>query len=234
MTVRRDLAAMEEQGVLMRTHGGCTLQSPMVRDLSFSEKDALRARQKAAIAREAVRLIKPGQSLFIDTGTTVLHFVRALPENYNLQIFTNNLRVAMDLFSRPGFEVNVFGGRLASISPDLVGDVALTRAGEYQLDVAIMGTDAIDPVRGETYAADIPTANLDRMVQRQANRVVILGDSSKMGKRSLALVARLQQGIILITDDGASPRDLALLRKTGAEIVAVKSAEDPANGHGEL
>ena len=77
MTVRRDLAAMEAEGVLVRTHGGAAYQAPMVRDLSFSEKDALQAREKSAIAREAVKLLHPGASLFIDTGTTALHFARA-------------------------------------------------------------------------------------------------------------------------------------------------------------
>lgn len=82
----------------------------------------MQAREKSGIAREAVSLLHPGASLFIDTGTTALHFARALPKTLDLRIFTNNLRVAMDLFSREGFEVNVFGGTLAQNSPDLVGE----------------------------------------------------------------------------------------------------------------
>ncbi len=223
MTVRRDLAAMEEEGVLVRTHGGAAYQAPMVRDLSFSEKDAMQAREKSGIAREAVKLLHPGASLFIDTGTTALHFARALPKTLDLRIFTNNLRVAMDLFSREGFEVNVFGGTLAQNSPDLVGETALIRAQEFRVDIAFFGADAIDPRRGEIYAANIPTANLDKTVQRQAEKLVVLADSTKIGKHSVALVARLNERIILVTDDGASSRDIANLRKHGAEVRVVKT-----------
>ncbi len=219
MTVRRDLIVMEAEGLLVRTHGGCTYQSPMVRDLSFSEKDLLMARQKAGIAREAARLVRPGSTLFIDTGTTALHFARALPASLDVRVFTNNLRVAMDLFSRDGFEVFVYGGQLARTSPDLVGEISLTRAQEFQLDLAVLGTDAIDPVRGEAYAADIRTASLDRAVLRQAAHAMVLGDSSKLGKHSLALVITLGRGVTFITDDGAPARDLAALRRTGADIV---------------
>ena len=223
MTVRRDLAAMEEEGVLVRTHGGAAYQAPMVRDLSFSEKDALYAREKSAIAAEAAKLLYAGASIFIDTGTTALHFARALPATLDLHIFTNNLRVAMDLFSREGFEVNVYGGRLALNSPDLVGETALTRAQEFRIDIAFFGADAIDPRRGEIYAADIPTAHLDKTVHRQTEKLVILADSSKIGKHSIALVARLEEKIVLVTDDGASARDLASLRKFGADIRVVKT-----------
>ncbi len=226
MTIRRDLAAMEEMGVLVRTHGGCTLSSPMVRELSFSEKDSLNARQKAAIARAAAARVKHGAAIFIDTGTTTLHFARALPTTKDLRIFTNNLRVAMELFSRDGFEVNVLGGRLARNSPDLVGEAAIMRAQEFQLDMAVLGTDAVDPVRGETYSAELPTANLDRTIQRHASQVVILADSSKLGKHSLALVCTLAEGVTLVTDDGASPRDITALRRTGAEIVVAPCESD--------
>jgi DeoR family transcriptional regulator, aga operon transcriptional repressor len=227
MTVRRDLTAMEVEGVLVRTHGGCNLQSPMARDLSFSEKDALCARQKAAIAREAARRVEPGSSLFIDTGTTALHFARALPNTLSLRVFTNNLRVAMDLFGREGFEVIVYGGRLATQSPDLVGEIALGRVRDYRLNVAVLGADGIDPGRGEIYGADMHASSLDRLVLGQSERSMVLADSSKIGRVSLSLITRLRTGITLVTDSGALPRDLRLLEETEAEIVV---AEVPEKG----
>lgn len=227
MTVRRDLSAMEGEGVLVRTHGGCTLQSPMARELSFSEKDALRARQKAAIAREAARRIEPGASLFIDTGTTALHFARALPGAQGLRIFTNNLRVAMDLFGREGFEVIVYGGRLATQSPDLVGEIALGRVREYRLDVAALGADGVDPARGEVYGADMHASSVDRLVLGQAASSLVLADSSKIGRVSLSLIVRLRAGVTLVTDNEASPSDLRLLEDTGAVIIVADVPQSP-------
>jgi DeoR family transcriptional regulator, fructose operon transcriptional repressor len=227
MTVRRDLGALEEEGVLVRTHGGCTVQAPMVRELSFSEKDALRARQKAAIARAAVERIAPESSVYIDTGTTTLHFARALPSHLRLRIFTNNLRVAMDLFGREGIEVVVYGGRLRQSSPDLAGEIALGRVQEYRLDVAVLGADAVDTGRGEVYGADMLTTSLDRAVLRQSSRALILADSSKLGKHSLSLVTKLHAGIALITDDEADPQDVRALQQTDADIVvAVTDSEE--------
>jgi len=213
MTVRRDLGALEEEGVLVRTHGGCTVQAPMVRELSFSEKDALR--------------IAPESSVYIDTGTTTLHFARALPSHLRLRIFTNNLRVAMDLFGREGIEVVVYGGRLRQSSPDLAGEIALGRVQEYRLDVAVLGADAVDTGRGEVYGADMLTTSLDRAVLRQSSRALILADSSKLGKHSLSLVTKLHAGIALITDDEADPQDVRALQQTDADIVvAVTDSEE--------
>ncbi|HIJ72999.1 MAG TPA: DeoR family transcriptional regulator [Candidatus Hydrogenedentes bacterium] len=226
MTVRRDLASLEQEGVVLRTHGGCVIQSPMVPELSFTEKDALRGKQKAAVARAAVKHVRAACSIFIDTGTTALHFARALSDDMGLRVFTNNLRVAMELFSRDAFEVIVYGGVLAKRSPDLAGELSLTRIREFRLDLAILGADAIDTTRGHVYAADIPTAQLDALVAEQASKVMILADSSKLDKHSLALVTTLGPGITLVTDNEASRSSLARLRRTGADIVIAEYEHD--------
>jgi DeoR/GlpR family transcriptional regulator of sugar metabolism len=196
----------------------------MVRQLSFSERDSLRGDEKSAIAAEAVKLVEPGSALFVDTGTTALHFARVLPATLDLRVFTNNLRVAMDLFGRPGFEVIVYGGRLAGHSPDLVGEIALTRVQDFRLDLAILGADAVDPARGEIFASDIPTASLDRAVLRQAAKVAVLADSTKLRRQSLAAITQLTEGLTLVTDSGASPQDIEMLQATGAEITIAGAA----------
>lgn len=219
MTIRRDLTAMEEKGLLLRTHGGATVQSPMVRELSFSEKDARFAAEKAAIARTAVGYIEPESSIAISTGTTCLHFARAMPSNLNLSIYTNNLRVAMELFGRDGFNVTLFGGHLARRSPDLYGEIAISRIQEYRLDIAILGVDAIDTARGEAYGAAQTVVDVDRAVLRQSTTAIILADSSKIGKHSHTLLTKLTGDITLITDSGILPEDYSALLETRAEIV---------------
>jgi len=221
-TVRSDLAEMQRTGMLVRTSGGCTFQPTVVHESSLLEKDELHAVQKMAIAREAVKLVRKNQSLFISSGTTPVHFARALPDYYDLRIFTNNLRVAVDLFSRPGFEVNIFGGMLVKDRPELVGELASRAAEDFRFDTAFMGADAIDPVRGEAYSASIPPVSLIHAVQRQADALVTLADSSKFGVRGLSLVARLREGTTLVTDDGISEQDLINLRKAGGEVIVAR------------
>ena len=127
----------------------------------------------------------------------------------------------MELFDREGIKVIVYGGALAPQSPDLTGDIALTRIQDFRIDVAVMGADALDVARGEFYCADTGTAMLSRQAQRQARRTFLLLDNSKFGKHSLAMVGRLGDNITLITDDRISEEDQQLVRDTSAELVIV-------------
>lgn len=221
MTIRRDLSALEAAGVLTRTHGGCVLHSPFVAEQSFPLKLRLNQPQKAAIAHAAVRLLKPGNAVYLDTGTTALHVARALPPDVDLRVFTNNLRVALELMGRRGTSVVVYGGTLGGLSPDLSGELALTQMQQFRLDVAVVGGDALDVERGEFYGADAETAVLSRTAQRQAEHVVVTMDSSKIGKRGLAVAGRLQPGVTLITDDRLSRAARAAIRAAGATLICV-------------
>jgi DeoR/GlpR family transcriptional regulator of sugar metabolism len=225
MTIRRDLAHLEESGFLLRTHGGCVIQSPMAPELSFSEKDALCAPQKEAIAREAVLHLEPGSTIFIDTGTTMVHLARALPPGLGLRVFTNNLRVATELFGRTDLEVFVYGGQLSVRSPDLVGEIALSNAEGFRLDMALLGADAIDTHSGGLYAANIAAATLDAAVVRQASRVMILADSGKLDRTSSVRVLVIDERVTLITDNGAALDAVSRLRQRGARVMTMASSE---------
>ena len=222
MTIRRDLAGLETMGVLTRTHGGCVLQSSFVAELPFPSKQRMHQAQKAAIAREAVRLLKRGQSLYLDTGTTALQVARALPSDLDLRVFTNNLRVAMELLGRGFANVMVYGGMLTGRSPDLAGEVAMAQMQQFRLDVAIVGGDALDVTRGEFYGADTETAQMSRVAQRQADRVFVAMDSSKIGKRGLAVAGRLGPGTTLITDDEVGRAARAAIDASGARLICAK------------
>ncbi len=219
MTIRRDLTAMEQSGVLTRTHGGCVLRSPYVAELSYDEKREQHPLQKLAIARAAVALMKPGFAIYLDTGTTAVQVARLLPTGFELRVFTNNLTIALELFNREGVEVLVYGGVLARRNPDLTGELALARIREYRLDMAIVGADAVDLERAEFYAAEPGTAALSRAVQQQADQAILLVDSSKFGKRGHACVGRIGRDLTVITDSLASDDALATLRATGADLI---------------
>jgi len=221
MTIRRDLDAMAATGVLVRTHGGCVLQAPMVREFTFSEKIRLNAAQKTAIARAAVALLETGQTAYLDTGTTALHVARELPRDAHLRVVTNNLRVAMELFGQGDIEVIVPGGTLGKKSPDLTGPLHAAALSGLHFDVAFLGADAIDVARGELFAADLQTAQLSRTAQGRSDKVVFLADATKVNRKGLAGVGRIRKGTILITDTGIDARDLRRLRKSGAEIITV-------------
>ena len=222
MTIRRDLSGLEADGVLTRTHGGCVLHSPFVAELSFPLKRRMRQAQKTAIAREAVNLLKRCQSIYLDTGTTALQVARALSPNLELTVYTNNLCVATELMGRRGLRVVVYGGVLTGKSPDLAGEIAMAQVQKFRLDVAIVGGDALDVKRGEFYSADIETALMSRVAQRQVDRVLMAMDSSKIGKRGLAVVGKLGPGMTLITDDEVGQAERTAIRATGAKLICAK------------
>lgn len=224
MTIRRDLEALERDGLLLRVHGGCVLPgSSPARERSFSEKAGQHVPQKQAIARQVARLLRTGASVYLDTGTTCAHVARLLPAESGLRVVTNNLRAAMDLCGRRGVELHVCGGRLAPASPDLIGAAAVARLLEERVDVAVVGADAVDPATAEFGAADAETATLSRAAVRQAGRVIVAADSSKLGHTCRAISGRLTRGVTLVTDAGASPAQRRALAKTGAQIVYAKA-----------
>jgi DeoR family fructose operon transcriptional repressor len=219
MTIRRDLGAMERAGVLTRTHGGCVPRASFVSELPFDEKDRQQPAEKHAIAREAVRRLKPGERIYLDTGTTAVHVARLLPTGQQLHVFTNNLLVAMELFGRASIEVVVFGGALGSHSPELVGELALDRIHDFRFDVAVLGADAVDAGRGEFYSADLRTAMLSQAAQEQTLQTIVLADSTKFGKHSHIVAGRLTAETVLITDQKLDGPQRAALEASGAEIV---------------
>lgn len=226
MTIRRDLAEMQAAGLLLRVHGGCVLPAAFAREMSFSEKAGRNRSEKQAIARKAVTFLEANSSIYLDTGTTVAEIGRLLPAGQSLRVFTNNLRMAMDLFGRQDVEVHVYGGLLAARSPDLVGDAAAVRVSEFRTDWAIVGADAVDPETGEFYAADLDTAVLSRSAQRQAARIMVVADSSKFGRRGVAVTGRLERGVILITDRSLPSSVRRKIERRGARVITVSPSPE--------
>lgn len=224
MTIRRDLASLEAQGVVTRTHGGCVLRSPLVayvHEKPFAEKSRQRLLQKSAIARAAVARIADGSSVYLDTGTTAIQVARHLRAT-SCTVFTNNLWAALELFGKSLVATVVFGGTFAGGSPDLQGEMAVQQIGQYTYDMAILGGDALDPDMGELFAADLGTAALSRAAQRRSARVLIAMDSSKIGKTSLSVVRTLQKGDLLITDSRLSVADRSKIRRRGVDVRVVR------------
>ena len=219
MTIRRDFTALEKAGVLTRTHGGCVSRSAFVQEVPFSSKERKQQRQKVAIAQAVIPLIRSGMTIYLDTGTTAVRVAGLLPESLRLRVFTNNLRVAMELFGRAGVEVVVYGGTLAPKSPDLVGEVGITRIHDFRIDLAIMGADALNAELGEFYSADLATAMLSRAAQGRAAETLVVLDGSKFGKQSLAVVGRLDEQVTVVTDASSPEADRRRLLEFGTRVI---------------
>ncbi|MFF3494634.1 DeoR/GlpR family DNA-binding transcription regulator [Streptomyces sp. NPDC002795] len=217
-TVRRDLALLEQRGELARVHGGATSrQAPVGEEAPFTERSGTQAAQKEAIGRAAAALIKPGQTVIIDVGTTALEVARALPADHTGVIATPSLLVAAEASTRPGVEVLVSGGRLRA------GDLACSNAqavgffADLRADVAFIGSGGISDFGLTDYHLDEVATR--RAILANTTSSCVLGDSSKFGRTAAHRVCGLDGFDTLITDRAADTELGAALMQAGVNLV---------------
>ncbi|MGO9200382.1 MAG: DeoR/GlpR family DNA-binding transcription regulator [Limisphaerales bacterium] len=197
-TVRRDLDQLERSGVIRRVHGGAVSVESRLEEPVFEDKTSLAVREKRRIAEAALTLIEPGDTIYLDGGSTVLELARLLRERTNLTVVTNSLHAAHELAGR-GPRLIVIGGELRRLSQTLVGPLTRLVLDGLHLDKAFMGTIGFALQEGLT-TTDPSEAFTKQLVMAQARQVILLADSSKAGKVSFASAGRWDGVHVLITD----------------------------------
>lgn len=199
MTIRRDLDALENQGKLLRVHGGAIAREQLAYELSFKEKEGKNSAAKKAIGEAAAALVSPTDVVFIDTGSTALAVARAVRRQSARVVVTCNMAAALEFVGSKDIRILVTGGELSSNSPDLYGEWALQVLSTISVDIAFFGCDAVDPASG-VYAADTRSAAVTRTVLARAQASYLVADSSKFGKRAMCMIAEPRTLTGAITD----------------------------------
>ena len=210
-TVRRDLEQMEQQGRLRRVHGGAVAVQSRMEEPLFDDKAAIAAKQKAAIAKAALSFVKDNDSIFLDGGSTVLALARLVADRKNLTVVTNSLRVATAL-SGGGPRLFIVGGEFRPLSQVFVGPLTRPLLEQLRVDVAFMGTIGLSDTDGIT-TTDPREAFTKELVMAHAEKVALLADSTKIGKVSFVRFGSLADVEVLVTDRGASEKDVRSIRK---------------------
>lgn len=226
-TVRRDLALLEGQRLLERTHGGAVSQGVLY-ELPLRYKTNRQPDQKRRIAKEAASRVREGWAVALTGGTTTTEVARALVDNPRLTIVTNALNIASEIAVRPNLKLVVTGGVARPESYELVGPIAEASLEGLNLDIAFMAVDGISPRAGLTTHHEIE-AGTDRALMARAERAVVVADSSKIGQVAFARICELSEVDELITDDGADPAALDAIREAGVQVTVVAS-DATANG----
>jgi DeoR family fructose operon transcriptional repressor len=216
MTIRRDLQALEEQGLVESVHGGArsSPQSPF--ELSFAQRELVDAEAKRAIGRLAASLVADGEAVALDGSTTTVQVARNLVGRHHLTVVTNGLKAAMELGHRPGIDVILTGGQLHQTA-SLVGPFA--RATVEQLRVAWFFlsttgiTDGLDLTGPSEFDAEVKTAMMGI-----ARRVVLVANSAKFGRESYIRVAPLSAIDEVVTDSAISKEWMERIRESGARL----------------
>jgi DeoR/GlpR family transcriptional regulator of sugar metabolism len=216
-TVRRDLDQLESSGAIRRVHGGAVSVESRLDEPVFADKTSLAAREKRRIAEAALAFIGPGDTVYLDGGSTVLELARLLRERTNLTVVTNSLYAAHELSGR-GPRLILIGGELRRLSQTVVGPLTRLVLSELHVDKAFMGTIGFTLKEGLT-TTDPGEAFTKELVMGQARQVIVLADSSKAGKLSFARAGSWENIHVLITDKQVEKNFAKELVKTGIKLV---------------
>ena len=219
-TVRRDLAVLERAGMLRRVHGGAVPAGALTYvETALGERHGTRSEQKRKIAAAALDLLPgTGGSLLLDGGSSVAALAELLPTDRRLLVATQSVPLAARLAVTPGVDLHVLGGRVRGVTQCAVGERTVATLGDLRADVAVVGTNGMTPEHGFT-TPDEAEASVKRAMIRAAQKVVVLADSSKMGREHLVRFATPADVDVLVTDAEAAPADLARLEDAGIEVV---------------
>jgi DeoR family transcriptional regulator, aga operon transcriptional repressor len=221
VTARNDLNALSEIGAVVRTRGGALAQRDD-EDLPIGVKQTLRRAEKMRIAEAAVKLIGEGQTIVLDSGTTTAEIAKRIRglKLQSVNVITNALNIAVLLAGAPHVTLVMLGGVLRPSSYSLGGPQAEAALQGLHADILFLGCDGLDPEIG-VMTPHLLEARLNSRMLEIARSVVVVGDSSKIGRRSLSVIAKIEQVDRIITDAGAAPETVEALRARGAQVELV-------------
>jgi DeoR family transcriptional regulator, aga operon transcriptional repressor len=218
VTIRTDLAALEADGELERTHGGA-LSRREDDDQPIAVKQTLHHAEKVRIAKVAAELIQDGETIILDSGTTTAEIAKQIRklEVHSINVITNALNIASLLADIPAVRLIMPGGILRPESNSLSGHIAEAALANLQADRLFLGADGLDPEIG-VMTPHLPEAQLNAKMIEISRQVIAVADSSKLMRRNISLIARVEQLHMLITDTGANPDVVAELQRRGVEV----------------
>ena len=220
VTIRKDLRLLEDKKLLFRTHGGATINNPYTIERPVNEKESLQSDEKMKIGAEAAGSIQENDSVIIASGTTVLALAKKIPVKKNLTVITASLQVALELIDHSGIEVIQLGGILRKSSSSVTGPYAQKILTDFFCSKLFLGVDGIDLEFGLTTTSALE-AHLNRQMIEVSQKVIVLSDSTKFGKRGFGRICGLEEVDQVITDAGISDHFVNQLESRGIEVTIV-------------
>ena len=218
-TVRRDFEQLEKEGLLKRVYGGATFVGPNRGvEPPYTSREHLNPEAKHAIGRACAGLVRDGETLLLDVGTTVLEVARNLVHRRNLTVITNSLRAANALVSQPSIRVYLLGGAYRDGEFSTSGHIAHVALSDFHVDKAIVGAGGITLEVGVTDYHE-PEARLRRMMAEHAGQVIVAADHSKFGVVALVKCLPPEMIDLCVTDSGLPEAVARQFEERGIEII---------------
>ncbi|WP_139997272.1 DeoR/GlpR family DNA-binding transcription regulator [Paenibacillus paridis] len=195
MTLRRDLEKLEQTGLLKRTYGGAILSS---KEVALPERSIVNMDEKEQIGQAAARLIAPGESVFIDSGSTTLQIIRYLPVQAPITVVTNAIHVAAELAEK-NISTVVIGGVLVNTTNAMAGTAAIEAISKLAFDKVFLGTTGLSLLHGFSNS-NMLEAEIKRISILRAKESYIVMDHTKFGQSALFSYSALEDITAIITD----------------------------------
>jgi len=220
VTIRGDLDALAGSGSLIRSHGGALKRTEAVEDVPIAVKETLHHAEKVRIGQVAARMIRDGETILLDSGTTTAEIARQIRtlKLQSLNVITNALNIAMEVATIPFVRLIMIGGILRQMSYSLAGPPAEQTLRQVHADRLFLGVDGLDPDIGYM-TPDVLEAQLNAIMIQVSREVVVVADSSKFQRRSLSVIGPIDAAHKIITDGGVSPEAVVAVRDRNVEVI---------------
>jgi DeoR/GlpR family transcriptional regulator of sugar metabolism len=226
MTIRRDLRILSDQGLLQRVHGGAMTRRSRSYEPPFMLRAAANTNSKISIAVEAARLVREGDSIALDVGTTTLEIARQIVGIRNVTILTSSVPIANILADAPDIHLILTGGIVRKQERSMIGDIAVNTFRGFHVDRAFVGIGGLHLQAGLT-EYNLEDAVVKRALIENAEQVIIAADSSKLDRTCFASVAKLSMVDVLVTDANAPKEFLQELNRMGIEVIVAPIENEP-------
>jgi DeoR/GlpR family transcriptional regulator of sugar metabolism len=217
MTIRSDLASLEQQGLLVRTHGGAVLKPDSNQEPAFMLRKEHHSAEKERIGRAAAALVGDGESIALDASTTSWQVARRLKDRRELTVVTNGLFIALELVDSPGVTVVMPGGTLRPASTSLVGDIGACLLDRYHVQKGFFGARGFSLPEGLTDVNQYEV-ELKKLLVERSKEVIAVVDASKWGQLAFATFAPLEAISRVITAGPAPAEMVSALRERGIAV----------------
>jgi len=222
VTIRKDLTVLQRRHLLLRTRGGA-MRKPIENqneDTAIAKKRMFNFKEKERIGIAAAKMIKDGDYIMLDSGTTTLEVAKHLESFQHLHIITNALNIATELMNYKRFDVVLLGGNVRAKSLSTVGPLAINVLRNFSRYKLFLGVDSFSVENGVS-TPSLEEALLNQIMIQQADRVIAVFDSSKFNKRSFVHIAEAKDIDCIVTDDAIPAGMSAKLRAIGIDVKVV-------------
>ncbi|MCD7930878.1 MAG: DeoR/GlpR family DNA-binding transcription regulator [Tannerellaceae bacterium] len=220
VTIRKDLKLLESKKMLYRNHGSASSLSSIISDRHIDIKEKLFMEEKTRIAQAANKSLEPNDKIMIASGTTLLAFANEISPDQHITVITSSVKVSLSLCYNPYIEIIQLGGMMRKNSVSVIGHYAENILESLTCNKLFLGVDGLDLDYGLT-TSDMSEARINQQMIDASQKIVIMTDSSKFGKKGFCKICDFDKIHQIITDTNAPAHFVQTLRERGIEVTLV-------------